>query len=321
MTTDKDDCVYFYDYENRLVKIEDSSSVEVATHDYDALGRRIRVIDKTENPDVTTLFYYNPEWQVLIEFDDESDWERYYVYGNYIDEPLVMRENIYSADYYYAQDHLYSVVALTDDTGTVVERYEYDAYGKCAVLGTGADGLWFAGDDTTGSYSDTGIGNPYTFTGRRLDAFDTGNFLTMHSRHRTYDTYTARFLQQDPGEYVDGMNLYEYVLSRPISELDPSGKYIKVKYKQKVNESSLNGLRGLTQNDLTFTFRCLCCIRCNGTVLYLKIKGSVTLKLLGIGHTMWNTHFPRYDVKWGTPRGNLKERYAASTLSMLNCRV
>jgi len=59
-TTDKEGFVYFYDYENRRVKIEDSSSVEVATHDYDALGRRIRMVDKFGSTDVTTLFYYNP---------------------------------------------------------------------------------------------------------------------------------------------------------------------------------------------------------------------------------------------------------------------
>ncbi|MCD6393392.1 MAG: hypothetical protein J7M40_07785, partial [Planctomycetes bacterium] len=69
MTTDKDDYEYFYDYENRLVKIEGSSSVEVATMDYDALGRRIRVIDKSADPDVTTLYYYNPNWQVLAEYN------------------------------------------------------------------------------------------------------------------------------------------------------------------------------------------------------------------------------------------------------------
>jgi len=66
---DQDGYQYFYDEacpgmflagENRLVKIEDSSSVEVASHDYDTLGRRIRVIDKSADPDVTTLYYYNP---------------------------------------------------------------------------------------------------------------------------------------------------------------------------------------------------------------------------------------------------------------------
>ena len=45
LTTDKDGYTYEYDYENRIVKIEDSSSNDVAEYAYDALGRRIRVID------------------------------------------------------------------------------------------------------------------------------------------------------------------------------------------------------------------------------------------------------------------------------------
>ncbi|MBE0535694.1 MAG: hypothetical protein IH624_08485 [Phycisphaerae bacterium] len=45
-TQDKDSYTYWYDYENRVVKIEDSSEVTVALYDYDALGRRIRMIDK-----------------------------------------------------------------------------------------------------------------------------------------------------------------------------------------------------------------------------------------------------------------------------------
>jgi len=36
-------------------------------------------------------------------------------------------------DYYYLHDHLYSAVALLDDDGDVVERYEYDAYGTCRI--------------------------------------------------------------------------------------------------------------------------------------------------------------------------------------------
>ncbi|MBE0536227.1 MAG: hypothetical protein IH624_11215 [Phycisphaerae bacterium] len=35
----------FYEYENRVVKIEDSSSNAMAEYAYDALGRRIRMID------------------------------------------------------------------------------------------------------------------------------------------------------------------------------------------------------------------------------------------------------------------------------------
>jgi len=45
LTTDEDGYTYEYDYENRVVKIEDSSANDVAEYAYDALGRRIRVVD------------------------------------------------------------------------------------------------------------------------------------------------------------------------------------------------------------------------------------------------------------------------------------
>ncbi len=143
-----------------------------------------------------------------------------------------------SDDYYYAQDHLYSVVALLEGDGDVTERYEYDAYGKATIFtDDGGDGDWFDGDETTGSYS--AIGNPYYFTGRRLDVLDNGNLLSQHSRHRTYDTYTARFYQQDPRgidpaggrvnrfgalrQYGDGINAYQYTKGNVILFTDPFG--------------------------------------------------------------------------------------------------
>ena len=39
-----------------------------------------------------------------------------------------------TGDYYYLHDHLYSPAALTDSNGTVVERYEYDAYGEPNIM-------------------------------------------------------------------------------------------------------------------------------------------------------------------------------------------
>jgi len=150
---------------------------------------------------------------VLAEYNGAGALQRYYVYGNYIDEPLVMHRESDSEDYYYAHDHLYSVVALIDDGGNVVERYEYDAYGKVQILSTNYE------PRTTSLYA-----NPYAFTGRRLDVLDNGNLLIYHYRHRTYDTCTARFLQQDPLEYVDGLNLYEYANSDPLIYVDPYGR-------------------------------------------------------------------------------------------------
>jgi RHS repeat-associated protein len=70
--------------------------------------------------------------------------------------------------------------------------------------------------------------NPYFFTGRRLDVVhdDTGQPAPLYYyRARHYDPVHGRFLQRDPAGYVDGINLYEYVSSRPTGFLDPTGRW------------------------------------------------------------------------------------------------
>jgi len=56
-------------------------------------------------PSVVTLFYHNPEWQVLAEYDGAGAQQRYFIYGNYIDEPLVMHRESDDEDYYYPEFH------------------------------------------------------------------------------------------------------------------------------------------------------------------------------------------------------------------------
>ena len=76
-----------------------------------------------------------------------------------IDEPIAM---VVANDstYFYHQNHLYTVAALTDDTGAVVERYADDGYGGSVV--TDGAGVALAGNVSS-------FGNAYRFTGRRLD--------------------------------------------------------------------------------------------------------------------------------------------------------
>lgn len=137
------------------------------------------------------------------------------------------------ADRFYLHDHLYSPAALLDAGGTVSERYEYDAYGKATV--------WNA--NFTSSWNVSQVGNPYTFTGRRLDSMDAGNWTSMHYRHRDYDPITGRFIQHDPlgivlavveerlfmvqKQYNDGMNLYGYSQSKPVIKSDSYGLWAK----------------------------------------------------------------------------------------------
>jgi RHS repeat-associated protein len=105
----------------------------VAEFAYDALGRRIRKIDSIA--DETTLYYYNNNWQVLSETDADGTTQRWFVYRNYIDEPLMMYvyglDEDFESKYYYVQDALYSVRALVSAKGWVIEEQAvYNVYGQ-----------------------------------------------------------------------------------------------------------------------------------------------------------------------------------------------
>jgi RHS repeat-associated protein len=118
-------------------------------------------------------------------------------------------------------------VALVNSSGNVVDRYEYDAYGSCSVY-----------DGSHNPRSQPSDGNPYLFTGRRVDFLDDGNLVLQYNRNRYYDYYLGRWLTHDPfginpaagkpnpfsirRQYMDGVNLYEYVRSNVPSLSDPT---------------------------------------------------------------------------------------------------
>jgi RHS repeat-associated protein len=193
---------YAFDENNRLVEVA-QASVPVGQYSYDALGRRI---SKTTT-NGTTCFYYDSA-RIIEEQDCSGGTLATYTYGNYIDEVLTRTTNPGSpVTYYYHQNSLWSVHALTDATGNVVERYNYDAYGKLSVL----DGNYQLLATAPFAY--------FTYTGREYD-FESGLY---HYRARTYSPILGRFFSRDPVGYVDGMTLHEYVRSNPINRHDPSG--------------------------------------------------------------------------------------------------
>ena len=120
------------------------------------------------------------------------------------------------ATYYYRKDAQANIVALLDNTGTVVVKYKYDAWGKCKVLdATGAE----ITDNTH-----IGILNPFRY---RSYYFEHGiGLYFLKTRH--YDPEIGRFMTIDDISYLDpdsinGLNLYAYCLNNPVMMTDDNG--------------------------------------------------------------------------------------------------
>ena len=226
---------YIYDEENRLVRVtRNSDSAIVGQYLYDGLGRRVVSVASPSATFVTTMYFYD-DARAIEEQNGTGTTQATYLYGNYVDEVLTMDRG--AQTFYYHQNALWSVEAITDGAGNVAERYSYDAYGAPSVT----DGAFVPVPQNPWGTPHSAIANPYLYTGRGLDE-EAGLYFY---RARYYDSVKGRFLQRDPigyvvtrrsarnalaqpgpKEFADGTNLYEYVSSRPTFAVDPSGMAI-----------------------------------------------------------------------------------------------
>lgn len=198
---------YLFDAKNRLVRLTTLGGNTISSYKYDAFGRRT-----VKRAGAETIRYIHFGKQVLEERNTFSQLIRQYVYGNGVDEVLQMR-SASNDDFYYHENSIGSIAAITDSTGSVVERYQYNAYGETTI---------FAGDGVT-QLTNSSIGNSYAYTGRRLDAVTD----LYYYRARYYSPERGRFIQRDPLGYADGMGVYTYVGNNPINYVDPNGLMAK----------------------------------------------------------------------------------------------
>jgi RHS repeat-associated protein len=131
---------------------------------------------------------------------------------------------------HYVRDALGSVVGLLDAgqpdatpepvPAKLVERYDYDPYGKTYIehwdaTAGGGSGAWVRHEPDEPS----AFGNSFMWTGQRHDVA----IGLYHFPFRTYSPRLGRWLQRDPLGYVDGVNMYAYARSSPTSLIDPLG--------------------------------------------------------------------------------------------------
>jgi RHS repeat-associated protein len=176
-----------WDLENHLTS--HTANGQKYEYRYDALGRKVGRNLEFSSLDLHIFVHSGNE--VIAEYHDGD----FINAQDYFLGPEVDRAEAYSvggATYWYSANHLGSIGALTDQTGAVVERYRYDAYGARSILTA-------TGNDRIASLYQNQIG----FTGRYHDPA-TG---LIDFRFRQYDPRLGRFLSRDD-DYRDGALLY-----------------------------------------------------------------------------------------------------------------
>jgi RHS repeat-associated protein len=191
-----------------------TNGVAVERNGFDALGRRVWTWDGTS----TNYMVYDGV-HVLAEVDSTGGLRRAYTHGPSstgseqagIDNWLAM--TVYTGatekTYFFLTDHQGTVHAVMNETGSIVESYKYDAWGRILGVYNGS------GQPLTQS----AVGNRYLWQGREY-SWQTGLYFF---RARWYDPITGRWLSNDPIGISGGLNQYVFCNDNPVNFTDPLG--------------------------------------------------------------------------------------------------
>lgn len=196
-TGDNGSTYYYYDAENRLVRIKyPNSQVPETTSTYNGDGQRVQMSD-----DLNNTYYLYDGTNVIADTDGTGVIKSYYLRGP---SGNLINTEMNNKKYYYATDGQGSVNGITDETGAIKKEYAYDEFGVIA-----------------GEQGD--IQNPFKFTGAIHDK--TSNLYLMGSRY--YNPKIGRFITQDSfgadygADWTD--HLYTYTDNNPVNFVDPTG--------------------------------------------------------------------------------------------------
>ena len=178
-----------WDARDRLLAIVDG--IHRSEFRYDGFSRRVEIIEKSAGITVSDLFYIWCGSDICEERDASNlPLKRFEAQGVYEG----------ASKLFYGQDHLGSVVTLTDVASDVRASYTYDLVGRLSKL---------SGDKE----SEVGYAGLLTHSASSLAL----------AQYRAYSPESGRWISQNPLGYIDGPNRYSYAVNNSVVHRDPSG--------------------------------------------------------------------------------------------------
>jgi RHS repeat-associated protein len=180
---------------------------------YDAEHKRIKEIASN----VTTI-YIHPDNHGGLSYEKDVRSDGTVEHRNFITAhgqvvAVVKQTGATTSVRYLHRDYQGSTTAVTNESGTVVERLSYEPFGKRRFPNGATD----ANHTVVGSNTNRGYTNH-----EHLDALG-----LIHMNGRVYNPLVARFMTADPGvphpEDPQSFNRYSYTRNNPLAYDDPSG--------------------------------------------------------------------------------------------------
>jgi RHS repeat-associated protein len=191
LVSDGSSRTFEWDAANRLVAIHYMGTGNRSEFTYDGLSRRVKIVEKNGSTVTSTKQFIWNGSSIAEERDANNNvTRRFYRQG----------EQISAANYFYTCDHLGSIRELTDVSGAVQARYDYDPYGRRTKIGGPLE-------------SDFGFTDHYYHSASNLHL----------ALYRAYDADLGRWISRDPIEESGGTNLYAYANNNVLNGIDRHG--------------------------------------------------------------------------------------------------
>ncbi len=214
-----------WDAWSRLVKVSlviGTTTISGRVYEYDPRHRRLTVT-ATAGPDFHSVAYSDDNWKIIEERIEsaEGNYSQQYIYGIRGRNDLILRDRREDSSssssgegdgrHYAVCDAMGSKTAITSDSGVVVERYGYSAFGMSRVMTPGFEELLSSEFDWQ-----------VRFHGETRDA-DTGWY---NYGYRYYLPELGKWPSKDSIGEIGGVNIYSFAFNNPIKFFDVLGNWV-----------------------------------------------------------------------------------------------